>query len=114
MTNDKQMGAKKMVQEEETRRKNKYEENQTLMDLYMQLLESNKAVLLIAQSHYKHLMNPHRTNAFLQYLQYENASRRQIQRKTLLHIITVMRADPNTRSMMQLKILVFVALNQIT
>lgn len=65
---------RRMVQVEETRRKNKYEENQTLMDLYMQLLESNKGVLLIAQSHYRHLMNPHRTNAFLQYLHYENVS----------------------------------------
>lgn len=80
---------RRMVEEEETRRKNIYEENQTLMDLYMQLLESNKAVLLTAQSHYRHLMNPHRTNAFLQYLQYENVSgRRQKQRKTLLHINT--------------------------
>lgn len=42
------------------------------MDLYIPLFESNKGILLMAQSHYWHLMNPHRTNAFLQYLQYRS------------------------------------------
>jgi len=36
------------------------------------------------------------------------------ERGKLLHINTMMRADPNTRSMMQLKNLAFLALNQIT
>lgn len=35
------------------------------------------------------------------------------ERKTLLHINTVTRVDPNTRSMRQLKIIALLALNQM-